>query len=318
MPATLLDPATLLLGVIMLLVGGDLLVRGAVVLAERLGVSPLIVGLTVVAFGTSAPELALNISAALRGNTDLSFGNIVGSNIANIGLILGLSALIKPMAVHATLLRREIPVMIVVSIILAAMALTPRAGLPQIGRVEGALLLLGFLAFAEMMRRGAAPTGPARPEEPTASWVAALLLLLAGLGLLVVGGMLGERGAVGVARLLGLSETVIGLTVVAVATSLPELATSLMAARRGQTDIAVGNIVGSNVFNILLVMGATATIAPTPLPPGGWRPLATMLLLAVLLVPISRTSRGSISRIEGALLLAIYAASLTVEVVLAR
>jgi len=317
-PAALLGPATLLLGVIMLLVGGDVLVRGAIALSQRLGVSPMIVGLTVVAFGTSAPELALNISAAVRGNTDLSFGNIVGSNIANIGLILGISALLKPMAVHTALLKREIPVMIVVSILFAAMAMTPRTGLPRIGRAEGIVLLIGFLAFAEMMRRGA--TRGETPEKPPPKTPVglAILMLGAGLGLLVAGGTLGEHGAVGVARLLGLSETVIGLTVVAVATSLPELATSLMAARRGHTDIAVGNIVGSNIFNILLVMGTTATIAPTPLPPGGWRPLATMLLLAVLLVPISRTSRGSISRLEGAVLLAIYTASLTLEVLLSR
>ena len=320
MPPWMPDAAALLAGIVLLLAGGDVLVRGAVAIAARLGVSPLIVGLTVVAFGTSAPELALNVSAALNDNTDLSFGNIVGSNIANIGLILGISALVKPMAVHSALLRREIPMMIAASLALTAMALTPwGTGAGVIGRPEGLMLLAGFLLFSELMRRSAtsADAEDAEPLPEPGRPAVAVALVLGGLAMLVAGGALSERGAVGVAQALGMSDTVIGLTVVAVATSLPELATSIMAARRGHIDIAVGNVVGSNIFNILLVMGATASIAPTALPDAGPRALGTMLLLAFLLIPMSRTSSGLISRAEGALLLAIYAGSLGYEVFVA-
>lgn len=326
MPSWLQDAGLLAAGIVLLLLGGDVLVRGAIALATRFGIPPLVVGLTVVAFGTSAPELALNAAAALNGNTDLSFGNIVGSNIANIGLILGISALIKPMAVHSSLLKREIPVMLVVSGAAAAFAYTaPHAAIttPGFARPEGIALLVGFLLFLEMMRRGATKTGGNGaltsdiPDGPTTPLPFAMLFLFLGLGMLALGGALAERGAVGVAQAAGLSDATIGLTVVAIATSLPELATSVMAARRGQVDIAVGNVVGSNIFNILLVLGVTATITPTPLPEGGLRALGAMLLLAVVLVPMSKTDKGSISRIEGAVLLTLYALSLVLELALA-
>lgn len=321
MPTWFQDAGLLAVGIALLLIGGDVLVRGAIALASRLGISPLIVGLTVVAFGTSAPELALNAAAALNGNTDLSFGNIIGSNIANIGLILGISALIKPMAVNSALLKREIPVMLLISGLTATLAFTPpHAGVDVRGfaRPEGIALLVGFLLFIEMMRRGATKPGAAEltadiPDEPTTPLPFAMLFLFLGLAMLALGGALAERGAVGVAKAAGMSDATIGLTVVAIATSLPELATSVMAARRGQVDIAVGNVVGSNIFNILLVLGVTATITPTPLPPGGLRPLAAMLLLAVLLVPMSKTDNGAISRFEGAVLLALYVASIAIE-----
>lgn len=321
MPEWMMDVATLALGVVLLLFGGDVLVRGAISLATRLGVSPLVIGLTVVAFGTSAPELALNVSAALNGNTDLSFGNIIGSNIANIGLILGLSALVKPMVVRASLLKREIPVMILVSGVAAVIAFTPPDALGRAGysRAEGIALLVGFLLFLEMMRRGAKKGADTmveevRAERPAPTWIA-MGQALAGLAMLALGGSFAERGAVGVAQAVGLSDAVIGLTVVAIATSLPELATSVMAARRNQVDIAVGNVVGSNIFNILLIFGVTATIAPTPIPPGAMRSLLVMLVLAVALIPMSRTTNGSISRFEGAALLLIYTSAMTYEVI---
>jgi len=321
LPDWLIATGPLSVGVIMLILGGDLLVRGAAALAARLGISPLIIGLTVVAFGTSAPELALNVSAALKGNTDLSFGNIIGSNIANVGLILGLSCLVRPMLVHSALLRREIPVMLIASGATIALALLPphAGGAPGFSRLDGALFLAGFLAFLELMRRGAKAgrselLAEAPPEErPQAAWVA-IGLVIGGLALLAVGGNLAERGAVGVARAIGLSDAVIGLTVVAVATSLPELATSVMAARRNQIDIAVGNVVGSNIFNLLLVLGVSTLIAPTPSPEGGLRALIVMMGLALLLVPLSRTHNGTISRAEGALLLAIWIGALAYEV----
>jgi cation:H+ antiporter len=319
-PEWLISLAILGVGVALLIGGGDLLVRGAVALATRLGISPLIIGLTVVAFGTSAPELALNVSAALNGNTDLSFGNIIGSNIANIGLILGLSAMVRPMLVHSALLRREIPVMILISLAVLVMSMTPPHSLERIGfaRAEGIGLLVAFAVFLEVMRRAARKgdaelVEEATPETPINAWLG-FGLLIGGLLMLAFGGSLAERGAVGVARAVGLSDAVIGLTVVAVATSLPELATSVMAARRNQIDIAVGNVVGSNIFNILLVLGATATIAPTPSPVGGLRSLIVMVALAVLLVPLSRTHNGTISRAEGTLLLAIYLGTMAYEV----
>ena len=320
MPEWLISLSILSVGVALLIVGGDALVRGAVSLATRLGISPLIIGLTVVAFGTSAPELALNASAALNGNTDLSFGNIIGSNIANIGLILGLSAMARPMLVHSALLKREIPVMILVSVAVLVMSLTPPHSLERIGfaRAEGIGLLVAFVVFLEVMRR-AARRGDSElveapeSERPMNAWLG-FGLVIGGLLMLAFGGSLAERGAVGVARAVGLSDAVIGLTVVAVATSLPELATSVMAARRNQIDIAVGNVVGSNLFNLLLVLGATATITPTPSPEGGLRSLIVMVGLAVLLVPLSRTHKGTISRAEGALLLVIYLVAMSYEV----
>jgi len=323
-PDWITDALVLSAGVALLIAGGDVLVRGAIALATRLGVAPLVIGLTVVAFGTSAPELALNVTAALNKNTDLSFGNIVGSNIANIGLILGLSALIKPMAVNSSLIKREIPIMIAVSAATVALAYTPPhapASMPQayaFSRPEGALFIAGFIGFLWLLARAAKKGERVVEEEiadekPVHPWLA-LGMLIGGLIMLALGGALAERGAVGVARAAGLSDAVIGLTVVAVATSLPELATSVMAARRGQIDIAVGNVVGSNLFNILLVLGATATIAPTPIPAGGGLSLGVMLLLAVLLLPMSRTHSGFISRVEGALLLLIYTAAVAVEV----
>ncbi|TVQ32902.1 MAG: sodium:calcium antiporter [Phycisphaeraceae bacterium] len=320
-------------GIVVLIAGGDMLVRGAAAMAARLGVAPLIIGLTIVAFGTSAPELSLNVVAATSGATDLSFGNIVGSNIANIGLILGISALLRPMAVHSTLVNREIPIMLVASALLAGMMLLgpqvtgERAG-PGLARSEGVALLIGFGAFMAIvlwttMRRPAIdPTAVAAAEEAeekaggektrTLTWC--LLMFFAGLALLLVGGKLAEMGAVGAALQLGLTETLIGLTVVAVATSLPELATSLIALKKGETDIAVGNIFGSNIFNLLLIMGVTATVAPVPLPAGGWMALAVMGLLTVALVPMCFTANRTISRIEGAGLLAAYAAYMAFEV----
>jgi len=326
MPTWLQDSGILAAGIALLLIGGDVLVRGAIALASRLGIPPLIVGLTVVAFGTSAPELALNAAAALNNNTDLSFGNIVGSNIANVGLILGISALIKPMAVHSSLLKREIPIMLVASGVTALLAFTPPDVSPTVkgfALPEGLVFLAAFLAFVEMMRRGAKSPAAASeiaadvPETTNTPLPFAMLFLFLGLGMLALGGALAERGAVGVAQAAGLSDATIGLTVVAVATSLPELATSVMAARRGQVDIAVGNVVGSNIFNILLVLGATATITPTPLPAGGVRSLAAMILLALLLIPMSKTQNGMISRLEGGILLAIYLVSVALELILA-
>jgi len=325
MPDLLLHFCIFALGVALLVAGGDSLVRGAVTLASRLGVSPLIIGLTVVAFGTSAPELALNVAAAISDNTALSFGNIVGSNIANIGLILGLCAVVKPMNVHAQLVRREMPIMIAATaLLIGAFAVKPDAfpGRPGIGRLDGAILLAGFVLFMVGMVRAArrsesrpgnefiddatAVTMGGRERAMSTGWV----LTLVGLALLVGGGKLAEIGAAGIASSMGLSDELIGLTVVAVATSLPELTASLMAVRKGHTDLAVGNVVGSNIFNILLVMGATGVVRPVPAPPGALFALLAMALLSIMLIPMSFTRGRHISRLEGALLLSLYAGTI--------
>ncbi|MCK4871926.1 MAG: calcium/sodium antiporter [Phycisphaerales bacterium] len=321
-------------GIVLLLTGGELLVRGAVTFADRFGVSPLLIGLTVVAFGTSAPELALNTIAAARDQTDLCFGNIVGSNIANIGLILGLTALIRPLTVHSQLIRRELPMMIGASVLLCIFAVAwlrlvspsddgPSALFGSFDHAEGmALLLLFVMFFAYQLRVGLRGSRfDQRTSEVTAqdemreagerdrvgSLALAGVFFIVGLGLLLLGGDLAGRGAADLAAALGMGQDLIGLTVVALATSLPELATSLAAIRRRQTDIAVGNIIGSNLFNILMVMGVTTTIRPVALPDRGGITLAVMLLLSVLIWPMSRTKSQNISRLEGSVLLAIYA-----------
>lgn len=325
MPTWTLHALLFALGVVLLVAGGDALVRGAVTIAARLRISPLIIGLTVVAFGTSAPELALNIAAAISGNTGLSFGNIVGSNIANIGLILGICAIVKPMTVNAQLVRREMPIMIAATaLLIGLLAIAPDAepGLPGIARTDGAILLVGFALFTWSMIRAArrsegqpdnefiddatAVTMQGRSRPMLIGWV----LTIAGLALLITGGKLAEVGATGIAKSLGLSDELIGLTVVAVATSLPELAASLMAVRRGHTDLAVGNVVGSNIFNILLVMGATGIIRPIPSPPGSLFALLAMAGLSLLLIPMSQTTDHRISRFEGFVLLSLYAGTI--------
>ncbi len=322
----------LLGGIALLIVGGDLLVRGSVTIAGKLGVSPLVIGLTVVAFGTSAPELALNSIAALREQTDLCFGNIVGSNIANVGLILGLTALLHPLTVHSQVIRRELPMMLVASLALVIMAVDleaigagnfhPSAILRGTFHAEeGVILLGGFLAFflyqLHVSRRGskfqsaqeetASDMEKAGERDRLASLPLAIFFFVVGLAALLGGGEMAGRGAKNAAMALGMGEDLIGLTIVAIATSLPELATSIIAIRRGQTDIAVGNIVGSNIFNILMVLGVTASIQSVDVPALlGPVSLAVMLLLSLVLLPMCRTMDRRISRLEGLLLLTIY------------
>lgn len=257
------------LGLGLLIGGADRFLSGASALALRFGVSPFVVGLVIVGFGTSAPELAVNLSAVWKGSVDLAMGNVVGSNIANVGLILGLSAIIAPLAVAMRLIRVEAPLMLAVS---AALLLLCLDG--ELGRGDAALLLAGFVGLLWLVMRAArdepgavqAELGElAAPGGPP--WRDGVWLVL-GLAGLIGGAALMVDAAVAIARMWGWSELLIGLTVVAVGTSLPELASSLLAARRGQTDIAVGNVVGSNLFNILLILGATAAFQPLPVARG--------------------------------------------------
>ena len=317
-------PAGVVLGVglAMLLLGGHWLVRGAVTIAQALGISTLMIGLTVVAFGTSSPELAFNLIAALGGNSDLSFGNVIGSNIANIALVLGLSALVAPLPVHSRVIWREIPLLGLIALALLGAAwgrkyFSPAGALWSFGRVEGVIMLVAFvLATAiwfQASRREARDSlveiSEEEVEETKApSLMAALVLFVLGLACLVGGGKLAENGAVRLARWAGVSDALIGLTLVALATSFPEVVTSVVATRKGHGDLAVGNVVGSNVFNVLLILGITTTVAPVHIPPGrGWWDLGFHAVLTFLLFPLATTGGNNVKRAEGALLVTLYA-----------
>lgn len=299
-------------GVILLYGGAEGLVRGSSSLALRLGLSPLVVGLTVVAFGTSMPELVVSVEAALAGQGSIAVGNVVGSNVGNIGLILALSALIAPIAVQARIIRLDLPLLVGVSALLAALLLDGR-----LSRGEGALLAAGLLAYTGFTLRAARREGAAVQGEfaegvggaPSRSAGVDAALVLGGLGLLVLGARLLVRGAVTIAEGAGMSEAAIGLTIVAIGTSLPELATSVVAALRGEGDIAVGNVVGSNLFNVLGILGVASLVRPLSASGIGAVDLAVMLGYAVVLAPMMWTGRR-VSRGEGALLLAGYAAYL--------
>ena len=304
-------------GLAALVAGAELLVRGASRLALALGVSPLVVGLTVVAFGTSAPELAVGVVAATGGKADLAFGNVVGSNILNVFLVLGLSALVAPLVVARRLVRVDVPICIAASFLAAGLALDGR-----IGRGDGLLLAAGLVAYLGFTLRGARASGDARPvETPDAAAVprtgAAVLrdalLVVAGLALLVLGSEWLVTAATDTARAFGVPELVIGLTIVAIGTSLPEIVTSLVAAFRGQRDIAVGNAIGSNLFNLLGVLGISAAVAPhgVDVAPAALRlDVPVMLAAAVACLPVF-VSGHRIARSEGALFLVYYGAYLT-------
>lgn len=302
------------LGLATLVVGAEILVRGASRLAVSWGMTPLVVGLTVVAFGTSAPEMAVSVGASISGSAHLAIGNVIGSNIANVLLILGLSALIAPLLVHEQIINQEIPILISASLVVVAMALDR-----SIGRVESALLFAGvfaYMAFLVIQSRRASRDAAAEfaSEIPAGTWdrhwSVHVLLILGGLFLLVLGANWLVGAAVTFAKLIGVSDLVIGLTLVAIGTSMPEIATSLIAALRGQRDIAVGNVIGSNIFNLLAVLGAAGIVSAGGLEvPEAARnfDLWVMLAVAFACLPILLSGR-QIARWEGALFLAYYVA----------
>jgi len=302
-------------GLIALIFGAELLVRGGARLALSFGISPLVVGLTVVAFGTSAPELAVSVQAAWSGRVDIGLGNVVGSNIVNILLILGVSALITPLIVHQQLVRQEVPLMIGLSFLVWGMALDG-----GIRRGEGILLVTILVAYTVFLIRQSRRETAADIREEYDEAIAGegwpierhawgqIVLVLGGIALLVLGSTWLVEAAVTFARWAGMSELVVGLTVVAVGTSLPEIATSILAAIRGQRDIAVGNVVGSNIFNILAVLGVAASVAPAELtvsPAMLAFDLPVMVAVAVACLPIFFTGY-LIARWEGALFLGYY------------
>ncbi|WP_460796836.1 calcium/sodium antiporter [Nocardioides pacificus] len=311
------DVALVAIGLVILVGGGELLVRGASDLAARVGLSSLVIGLTVVAFSTSSPEMAVTVGAVLEGQPDLAVGNVVGSNIVNVLLILGASALLLPLTVRAQLIRLDVPVMVGVSMCLLLLSLDGRLSL-----ADGFFLvtvIVVYTAVSVVVGRRSAPyvreSTVGEKERPV--WLL-LLAVLGGVALLVVGAQLLVEGAVGIAEGFGVSGLVVGLTVVAVGTSLPELATSLIAVRRGERDLAVGNIVGSNIFNIAAVLGVAALVADDGVPVADAAvalDIPLMIAAAVALLPVAFTGMA-IARWEGALFVGLYAA-FTAYVVLA-
>ncbi len=296
------------IGSLLLYAGAEALVRGSASLALRLGVTPLAVGLVVVAFGTSSPELTVSIKAALAGNSAISLGNVIGSNICNIALILGLAALVRPIRVQVQVVRREVPIMIGVTALLWLFLLDG-----TLSRLEGSILILGLLGYVVFSfisaRREHSRLQVSNGTEDVSGmsrhlWLD-VLLVVGGLGVLILGTDIFLDGALSLAGLLGLSQAVIGLSVVAVGTSLPELATSIVASIRNEGDIAVGNVVGSNVFNILAILGIAALIMP--LRATGFQVQDYLILMAtsVAVLPLMRTD-WRLDRWEGALLLGAY------------
>lgn len=299
----IVDILLVVAGLVLLVLGGDLLVKGAVNLSLRLGVTPLVVGLTVVAFGTSAPEMIVSMSAALNGATDIAVGNVVGSNIANVLVILGASALVSGIVTQGHDLRESWAMMIAATILLIALAL-----IGPIGWVQGGVLLvaLALVLWRQLTTASAPDESQIDGVALGARWLRISLWLAGGLVALPVGANLLVSGATDIALAFGISEAVIGLTLVAVGTSLPEMAASVASAIRGRADMALGNVVGSNIFNILAILGITSLVMPLPVPVeilrfDLWVMLASSLLLAPFLF------RGlAVSRAVGAAFLTAY------------
>jgi cation:H+ antiporter len=343
----LLDSGRILLGLVLLVAGGELLVRGASGLATRIGMSSLVVGLTVVAFATSAPELAVTLGAVMGGEPGLAVGNVVGSNIANVLMILGSSAIILPLLVKVQLVRIDIPFMAALSILFLLLAID--GGFSRVDGLILLVLLVLYIAVAIILSRrdghvdelrgpgasiatasagrvgqtartsGDTMTEAVEDVEARGSIGRDLVLVLIGVVLLVVGANILVKGATGIATAFGVSDLIVGLTVVAIGTSLPELATSIVAVRRGQRDLAVGNVVGSNIFNIGAVAGLAAMISPTGLPvPESALALDIPLMIAasVVLLPLAFTG-SVIARWEGGLLVALYVSYLLYTVLAA-
>ena len=301
-------------GLVLLIWGADRFVHGAAATARNMGVAPLLIGLTIVAFATSAPEILVSMVAALRGEADLAFGNAIGSNIANIGLVLGSVAIIRPIELRSATLRREMPALLAVSLLTVSLFLDT-----FLSRIDGLVMLTGLVIVMIWLARlgmRSAETDPMAadfaaeiPEH--VSMKASIFWLVIGLGTLLVGAELLVDGAIEVARALGVSEVVIGITLVAIGTSLPELAVSLVSAMKGEYGLAIGNIVGSNIFNLLAVIGIAAAIEPSALSPSVLS-LHIFVMVAFTLVLFAMTydynGKSDLSRLEGIALLSAYIA----------
>ena len=310
----------LLAGLVLLTFGADVLVKGASSLAGSLGISPLIIGLTVVAFGTSAPEMSVSVSSAFKGSAEIAVGNVVGSNIFNVLFILGVSAIAASLVVQKQLVRFDIPIMIYASFIVLLMSIDG-----QISRFDGLLLFAGIIAYTVFLIKEARREGVLVVEggddiaPPQPLWKN-IILIVVGLVMLVVGSQWLVDGAVEIAKYFGLSELVIGLTIVAAGTSLPELATSVMASLKGERDIAIGNIVGSNIFNIGAVLGLSSIVAPQGLSVANSLltiDIPVMILVALVCLPVL-LSNYTITRTDGVAFLACYVVYVTYIVLAAQ
>ncbi len=293
----------LILSLMALYIGAGWLVQGSSALALKANISPLVIGLTIVAFGTSAPELAVSLGATLRGQGDIAIGNIVGSNIFNIGVILGVSATICPLQVKKQLLRIDIPIMLAATILFTILFWTG-----TLGRMEGLFFLTGIIIytlFSLLYSRKQEEEPNLELEEQPKHWAVDTLTIIGGLVVLVFASRLLVDNAVSIAKELGVSEAVIGLTIVAAGTSMPELATSVVAAYKHKTDIAIGNIVGSNLFNILAIAGSCSLMHPIEAKNVNYIDLLVMLAISILLLPLMKSGQ-KISRTEGAALILIY------------
>ncbi len=294
----------LLVGLVLLCVGGDLLVRGAESLAVRLGMTPLVIGLTVVAFGTSSPELFISIGAALQDLDDVAIGNAVGSNITNLTLVLGLAAWVYPIRVETRMMKKDAPILVLCSAAVCAMLFMSG----MLTRGYGALMILSLAAYIFLCIRwgksgDSEPTGP--ENTASKSLLLSTVLVVAGLVMLVYGADFFVNGAVQLARNVGISEAVISLTLIALGTSLPEIASTLIASLKGRGDMAIGNAVGSSIFNILAILGLTSLVTPLSMGNIAWIDLAFMTLAAIIVMPILYTEE-KMTRLEGAFLVFCY------------
>lgn len=295
-------------GLVFLFLGAEGLIRGSSNLAIKIGITPLVVGLTVVALGTSAPELVVSLKAALMGNSSISLGNVIGSNIANVTLILGIAALIQPLKINAAIVKREIPIMLLVSTLFVLFLWEG-----QIGFFDGFIFVIGLIFYITtnivLSRKGKNIPVKSEFEKVMQSKLGitiSLILLIAGLALLVVGANLFVQSCVAIAKLFNISDAIIGLTIVSIGTSLPELATSIVASYKNQSDIILGNVIGSNIMNILAILGITALIIPISSAGISNVDLGVMMITAIILLPLINMG-AFISRTKGAILLIGYA-----------
>ena len=292
----------IVIGIVLVLWGADRLTDGAVAVAEKMKMPQIVIGLTIVAMGTSMPEFCVSLISALKGTSDLAVGNIVGSNIFNTLLIVGVSALVAPMSIMKTTVRKDIPFALVASALLLIMCLDE-----DISRIDAAILFVMFLIFMYITLRGAKAQGTdveEKEKKPMATWLSVVWILV-GLACLIGGSNLFVDGATAVAIKLGVSEAVIGLTIVAGGTSLPELATSVVSARKGNSGIAIGNVLGSNVFNILAILGLTGVISPMTLK-GITMTDLSMMVISIILIWLFSFTKYKIERWEGAILTAVF------------
>lgn len=301
----------LIIGFALLVKGADIFVDGASSVAKKMRIPAFVIGLTIVAFGTSAPELAVSITAAIKGSNDIAIGNVVGSNIFNTLVVLGASAAITPIVVDKGMIKKDYPLSIFAAVLLGVLAMDTvffKAEAMTLGRVDGIILLIAFAGFMYMTVKAGLENRTEEDEENEAMPIMkSLIFIVLGLVGIVVGGDVSVEGAKEIARFFGLSEAIIGLTIVALGTSLPELVTSVIAARKGESDIAVGNVIGSNIFNIFLILGVSATILPMTISNTYLYDMIMLIAVMVLTyLPIAKTKK--VSRGMGITMVLVYVA----------